>query len=85
MLFWRGLGLGVLGVYSYSTGERAAVLYYLLVLLPQALLEVLLLVRRRRGEPALFGPLFHPTVAGKGDRNAACPRMEVWVDTWQSF
>jgi len=38
------LGLGVLGVYSYSAGERAAVLYYLLVLLPQALLEVLLLV-----------------------------------------
>ena len=44
VLFWRGLGLGVLGVYSYSAGERAAVLYYLLVLLPQALLEVLLLV-----------------------------------------
>ena len=38
VLFWRGLGLGVLGVYSYSAGERAAVLYYLLVLLPQALL-----------------------------------------------
>ena len=32
VLFWRGLGLGVLGVYSYSAGERAAVLYYLLVL-----------------------------------------------------
>ena len=72
VLFWRGLGLGVLGVYSYSTGERAAVLYYLLVLLPQALLEVLLLVSAA-GEPALFGSLFHPIVAGKGDRNAACP------------
>ena len=43
VLFLRGLGFGVMGVYSYSSSEQGAVLYYLLVLLPEALLTVLLL------------------------------------------
>lgn len=45
VLFWKGLGVGVLGVYAYSSGERSAVVQYLLILLPQALLELLLLLK----------------------------------------
>ena len=43
VLFLRGLGFGVMGVYSYSSSEQGAVLYYLLVLLPEALMTVVLL------------------------------------------
>lgn len=43
VLFWRGMGFGALGVCSYAAGQSSRSLYYLLVLLPRALGEVLLL------------------------------------------
>lgn len=42
-LFLKGVGFGVMGVFSFSSGEHGAVLYYLLVLLPEALATVFLL------------------------------------------
>ena len=44
VLFWRGMGFGALGVCSYAAGQSSNSLYYLLVLLPRALGEVLLLI-----------------------------------------
>ncbi len=44
VLLFKGLGFGVLGVYAYSSGDRGAIMYYLLVLLPEAVLTVLILV-----------------------------------------
>lgn len=44
VLFWRGMGFGALGVCSYAAGQPSHSLYYLLVLLPRALGEVLLLI-----------------------------------------
>lgn len=44
VLFWRGMGFGALGVCSYAAGQPSNTLYYLLVLLPRALGEVLLLI-----------------------------------------
>lgn len=44
VLFWRGMGFGALGVCSYAAEQPSNSLYYLLVLLPRALGEVLLLI-----------------------------------------
>ncbi len=48
VLFLKGLGFGVMGVYSYRNGEQSAVLYYLLVLLPEALAALFLLTAAAR-------------------------------------
>lgn len=47
-LLLKGMGFGVMGVYSYSNGEQSAVLYYLLVLLPEALASLFLLTAAAR-------------------------------------
>lgn len=47
-LLLKGLGFGVMGVYSYSSGEQSAALYYLLVLLPEALASLFLLTAAAR-------------------------------------
>ena len=58
VLFWRGMGFGALGVCSYAAGQPSHSLYYLLVLLPRALGEVLLLDLCGRMCAAFFQPLF---------------------------
>lgn len=44
MLLFKGIGIGVLGVYAYASAKEQAILYYLLVLLPEALFTVLILI-----------------------------------------
>ncbi len=44
VLLFKGLGFGLTGAFLYSCGDKGAVLYYVLVLLPETIGAVILLV-----------------------------------------
>lgn len=57
LLFLKGFGFGVLGIYCYSMGDSSHTLYYLCALLPQAIAEALLLIKSAE-ESLLFSVRF---------------------------
>lgn len=48
ILLFRGLGFGLLGGYLYGVGQKGAVLYYALVVLPEMMASVIVLVAAAR-------------------------------------
>ena len=64
LLFLKGFGFGVLGVYFYSQGDSPHALYYLCGLLPQAIAEALLLTCAA-GDSLKFSTRFFFCLAGK--------------------
>lgn len=64
MLLFKGIGIGVLGVYAYASAKEQAILYYLLVLLPDALFTALILIAAVR-ESLRFSLRFFSVFIGK--------------------
>lgn len=44
ILFFKGLGFGLMGSYLYGLGQKSAIIYYSLVLLPEMLLSITILI-----------------------------------------
>lgn len=62
VLFLRGLGLGVMGVYAYSSGQA---MWYLAVLLPEAILTSILMIAAA-GEALRFSVRFFVQLLPEG-------------------
>lgn len=62
VLFLRGLGLGVMGVYAYSAGQA---MWYLAVLLPEAILTSILMIAAA-GEALRFSVRFFVQLLPEG-------------------
>lgn len=62
VLFLRGLGLGVMGVYAYSAGQA---MWYLTVLLPEAILTSILMIAAA-GEALRFSVRFFVQLLPEG-------------------
>ena len=72
LLFLKGYGFGILGIYCYSAGDSSHALYYLCALLPQALAEALLLTKAAEESIAFSLPFLFKLLGKEPEEENSC-------------